>query len=109
MSLAEADAALTAPGQRFEMDEAVIRGVPTRVWKNNPPSLPFLARVSRVHGDRLITVYGDERISFEQNFRATAALAAELRKLGVGKGDRVALAMVNLPEWPAIFFAVTAL
>src|SRR5688500_9372860 len=100
MSLAEADAALTAPGQRFELDEAMIRGVRTRVWKNNPPSLPFLARVSRMHGERLITILDEERISFEASFRATAALAAELRRLGVGKGDRVALAMVNLPEWP---------
>ena len=109
ISLAEADAALTAPGQRFEMDEAVIRGVPTRVWKNNPPSLPFLARHSRSHGERLITIFEEERISFEASFRATAALAAELRGLGIGKGDRVALAMANLPEWPVIFFAATAL
>ncbi len=108
-SLAEVDALLTAPGARFEMDEAVIRGIPTRVWKNNPPSLPFLARVSRMHGDRLIAIFEDERIGFDSSFRATAALAAELERLGIGKGDRVALAMVNLPEWPAIFFAVTAL
>jgi long-chain acyl-CoA synthetase len=108
-SLAEVDAQLTAPGQRFEMDEAVIRGVPTRVWKNNPPSLPFLARVSKMHGERLICIYEQERISFDASFRATAALAAELRRLGIGKGDRVALAMVNLPEWPVAFFAITAL
>jgi acyl-CoA synthetase (AMP-forming)/AMP-acid ligase II len=108
-SLAEVDALLTAAGQRFELDEAVIRGVSTRVWKNNPLSLPFLARVSRMHGERLIAIYEQERISFDSSFRATAALAAELQRLGIGKGDRIALAMVNLPEWPAIFFAVTSL
>jgi acyl-CoA synthetase (AMP-forming)/AMP-acid ligase II len=91
------------------MEEAVIRGVTTRVWKNTPPSLPALARHSRVHGERLITIYEDERISFEASFRASAALAAELQRLGIGKGDRVALAMVNLPEWPVAFFAITAL
>jgi acyl-CoA synthetase (AMP-forming)/AMP-acid ligase II len=109
MSLAEADALLTAPGAMFEMDEVLIRGVKTRVWKNCPPSLLFLARHSRSHGERLISIYEDERISFEASFRATAALAAELRRLGIGKGDRVALAMVNLPEWPVAFFAITAL
>jgi len=31
MSIAEADAQLTAPGQMFEIDEVVIRGVPTMV------------------------------------------------------------------------------
>jgi len=109
MSLAEVNARLTAPGERFEMNEVVIRGVATRVWKNAPPSLPMLARFSRLHGDRPLTVYEDERIGFEASFRAAAALAAELQRLGVGKGDRVALAMANLPEWPVAFFAITAL
>ncbi len=39
MSIAEAHAALTAPGMPFEMEEKLIRGVPTRVWKNAPPTL----------------------------------------------------------------------
>ena len=109
MSLEEVKAALTAPGARFEMEEVPIRGVPTRVWKNAPPSLPMLARFSRLHGHRALTVYGEERASFEASFRAAAALAAELQRMGIRKGDRVAIAMVNLPEWPVAFFAATAL
>jgi acyl-CoA synthetase (AMP-forming)/AMP-acid ligase II len=109
MTLAEVNAALTAPGARFEMETVTIRGLPTRVWKNAPPSLPMLARFSRLHGTRLMTILEDERVSYEANFRASAAIAAELRRRGVGKGDRVALAMMNLPEWPACFFAITAL
>ena len=73
MTLAEVDAALTAPGARFEMEQATIRGVPTRVWKYAPPSLPMLARFSRMHGERLITIFEEERISFEASFRASAA------------------------------------
>jgi len=109
MTIAEVDAALTAPGARFEMETVTIRGLPTRVWKSAPPSLPMLARFSRLHGERLISIFEDERVSFEASFRASAAIATELQRRGVGKGDRVALAMVNLPEWPACFFAITAL
>jgi acyl-CoA synthetase (AMP-forming)/AMP-acid ligase II len=109
MSLAEVDALLTAPGSRLEMDEAVIRGNPTRVWKNAPPNLPTLVRLSRSHGSRLATIFDGERVSWEAQYRAIAALADSLRKLGIGKGDRVAIAMVNLPEWPVAFFAATAL
>ena len=109
MSLAEVQERLTAPDERFEMEEVVIRGIPTRVWKNAPPSLPALARHARSHGARLATIYEDERISFDAAFRATAALAAHLKGKGIGKGDRVALAMANLPEWPVAFFAITAL
>ena len=39
LSLAEATATLTAPGQMFEIGEEPIRGVPTRVWKQAPPTL----------------------------------------------------------------------
>jgi long-chain acyl-CoA synthetase len=109
MSLEEVDALLTAPGSRLEMDEAVIRGIPTRIWKNAPPSLLFLVQLSRTHGDRLATILESERVSYEAQYRAIAAMAAKLRDLGVGKGDRVAIAMANLPEWPVAFFAATAL
>jgi long-chain acyl-CoA synthetase len=109
MTLAEVNARLTAPGERFEMEEIPIRGIATRVWKNAPPSLPMLARFSRLHGDRLLTIYEEERVGFEASFRATAALAAELQRLGIARGDRVALAMANLPEWPVAFFAIAGI
>ncbi|NIJ20099.1 acyl-CoA synthetase (AMP-forming)/AMP-acid ligase II [Sphingomonas naasensis] len=105
MSLEQTKALLTAPGAKFEMESVDIRGVPTRVWKNAPPSLRLLAQMVRAYGPRLFTIYEDERVSFEANYRATAHIARQLTEMGVQKGDRVALAMRNLPEWPAIFFA----
>ena len=110
MSLADVQALLCAPGTPFEMETVTIGGVPTRCWKNQPPSLATLARLARTNfGGSTFLVYEDERVSYEGWFRATAALAAELARLGIGKGDRVALAMRNLPEWPVILFAVTSL
>ena len=109
MSLADATAALTAPGARFEMDTAEIGGIPTRVWKNAPHDLGVLLDLSRTHGERLFTILDDERVSFEANYRATAALARALQGFGVDKGDRVAFAMRNLLEWPMIFFAITSI
>ncbi len=104
MSLAEAHRLLTRPGSPFEMDEVAIRGVRTRVWKNAPPSLRELFMLGRSHGDKTFLVYEDERASFEAFARAALAIAAELTARGIGKGDRVALVMRNIPEWPAVFF-----
>lgn len=109
MSMADATAVLTAPGARFEMETVTIRGVPTRVWKNAPNDLGVLLDLSRTHGARPFTILDDDRISFEANWRATAALAQALQDMGVGKGDRVAFAMRNLPEWPMVFFAITTI
>jgi len=109
-SLKEIETRLCALGERFEMETTVIRGVSTRTWKNSPLTLSELARTARsAYPDRIFTIYEDERVTYEGWFRATAALAAELERLGVTKGDRVALAMRNLTEWPVAFFAVAAL
>jgi long-chain acyl-CoA synthetase len=109
MSSEAVRAALTAPGAKFEMETLDIRGVSTRVWKNAPPTLGLLAQGARAYGARIFTIYEDERVSYEANYRAVCHIAAWLSGQGVVKGDRVALAMRNLPEWPAIFFAAASL
>ncbi|KQM28444.1 MULTISPECIES: class I adenylate-forming enzyme family protein [unclassified Sphingomonas] len=108
MSMAQVQAALTAPGQPFEMDSATIDGIETRVWKNAPANLTQLIALSRTHGDRLATIHEEQRVTYDAQYRAIATLAAELGAMGVGKGDRVALAMRNMPEWPVAFFAIVA-
>ncbi len=107
MSMDEVRAALTAPGAKFEMETVDIRGVPTRVWKNAPPHMAALIAFSRGHGDRLVTIFEDERVSYEAQFRAITVMAADLAAHGVRKGDRVGIAMRNLPEWIVAFFAIT--
>ena len=108
-SLAEIRAELCASGQPFEMETVTIRGVPTRVWKNALPDLTAVLAAARTHGQADFLVYGAERVSFDAFHRAVAALAEALALRGVGKSDRVALAMRNLPEWPVAFMAVAAL
>lgn len=109
MSLEQVQAILCAPGQRFEIETVPIRGVPTRVWKHAPANLRLLAMFARTHGAQLATVHEDERVTFEAQHRAIAKLAAELAARGIGKGDRVAIAARNLPEWIAAFFAIVSL
>jgi long-chain acyl-CoA synthetase len=109
MSLADTTAALTVAGGKFEIETVSIRDVPTRVWKHAPATLAGLIAASRAHGDRVFTIYEDERVSFDAHYRAVATLAHFLVGMGIGKGDRVGLAMRNLPEWPVIFFAAASI
>jgi long-chain acyl-CoA synthetase len=104
VSLAEANARLTAPGAPFEMGEREIRGVRTRVWKNALPTLRELFLQARAFGDRTFCVYEADRATFEGFARASLAIAHALQADGVRRGDRVAIAMRNLPEWPAAFY-----
>jgi long-chain acyl-CoA synthetase len=109
MSIAQAHALLTQPGAPFEMEEVVVQGVTIRAWKNAPPSLREVILAGRAHGERIFLVHEDERVSFEAFFRAVSAFARELQAQGVEKGDRVALIMRNLPEWPVAFYAAASL
>jgi long-chain acyl-CoA synthetase len=104
LSLAQAQAKLTAPGSTFEVVEAEIEGRRTRVWKNAPPTLRDVFLAGRAHGPRTFLVYEDERATFDAFARAAIVFAHELQGFGLAKGDRVAIGMRNLPEWPVAFF-----
>ena len=108
MSIAEANAQLTAAGQLFEMEELDIRGVTTRTWKHAPPSLRAIMDMSLGHGDAVFLVYEDERTTFAEHYRIACTLAHRLRDtFGIQQGDRVAIIMRNLPEWVMAFWAAT--
>ena len=108
MSIEEANAALTAPGELFEMEELEIRGVPTRTWKHAPPSLRAVLDMSLAHGDATFLVYEDERTTFTEHYRIACTLAHRLQStFGIAQGDRVAIIMRNLPEWIMAFWGAT--
>lgn len=105
----EATERLTGPGGEFEIAEVPIRGVPTKVFVNAPPTLVHTLEISRQFGDRTFVVYEDDRWTFAEHFEIAANLAHRLiDDFGVAKGDRVAIAMRNFPEWIATFWATTA-
>lgn len=103
LSLAEAHARLTAPGAPFETVETVIRGVPMRVWKQVPTTAAAAFACARQFGPREFLVHGGERVSYDGFVRASLKVATLLAESGIAKGDRVALVMRNLPEWPVVF------
>jgi acyl-CoA synthetase (AMP-forming)/AMP-acid ligase II len=118
-TIAEVTAALTAPGQLFEMEDVVVRGVPLRAWKHAPATLRVVLENSRAHGEAEFLVYDGEapgaepgqfdRMTFHAHFRAAATFAHRLRDTyGVQPGDRVAIAMRNLPEWSIAFWAAAS-
>ncbi len=106
----EAVAAATAPGQIFELDEIDIRGVPTKIFKNAPPTLRDFIGSARMRGERDFLVYEDERWGFDLVMQHVDALSAALvEHYGVKKGDRVAIGMRNYPEWVIAWAAIVSI
>ena len=90
---------MTAPGAPFAWSVVDIRGVPTRAYDGAPPSMALLWAGSVAHGDKDYIVYEDERLSYTEAHSLVDALCAHLASVGIGHGDRVAIAMRNYPEW----------
>ncbi|MCU1390952.1 MAG: lcfB, partial [Ilumatobacteraceae bacterium] len=105
----ESLALLTCPGGPFEIGTAEIGGQSLRVFTKVPTSLRDVWVASAAHGDATFLVYQDDRITFAEAHLQVRKLAAHLSSAGVAKGDRVAIAMRNYPEWVLSFWAVQSL
>jgi len=108
MSRAEAIAALTAPGEPYELEVLEIDGRPVRNFKNGPASLRAMYELYL--SNLPFIVYEDERYTFAEAWRAASRIGHLLvHECGIGVGDRVAIAMRNYPEWIFAFTAITSI
>ena len=109
ISVSEAIAAITGPGQPFELVDVEVDGVTNRSFKNAPPTLrEFFASSRGLHETFL--VYEDEEWTFDQVMQEADALGyALVHHYGIKVGDRVGIAMRNLPEWIVSFAAILSI
>jgi long-chain acyl-CoA synthetase len=102
------DAALaqvTGPGGRIQLaDDAAGR----KIVANLPPTLPgMFDAFCALHAATTAVIADGERLTFgELNAEATRMARALVGGWGVGKGDRVAIAMRNCPAWIVAYMAV---
>lgn len=110
MSIADANAAIAAPGTPLAVAEGEINGIRMRYYPEAPPTLRFLLEASQLHGAKTFLVFENERVSFAAHFLAAARFAKVLKDdFNVQKGDRVAIIMRNYPQWSVAFFAALSI
>jgi long-chain acyl-CoA synthetase len=86
-----------------------VRGVRMEVFKNAPPNLALALQNARNHGDATFLIYEGERYTFARLMDEVDGLChALVHRYGVQKGDRVAVAMRNYPEWIIAFAAIVS-
>ena len=109
LGLHEATARVTAPGQLFEVVERRRGEVSQRAFTNAPRSLRDVAAGARGANGTFL-VYEGEEWSFDDVMRGADEFAdALVQHFGVRRGDRVAIAMRNLPEWVVAFVATVSI
>jgi len=107
--LREACTQLTGPGAPFEVERRQFNGTDLLAYKNAPTTLRDALGEGRVHGDKTFITFCDERYSFDQYFSSVDKLAYHLvNHYDISKGDRIAIAMRNYPEWMVAFTAIVS-
>jgi long-chain acyl-CoA synthetase len=97
-------AAVTGPGGRIvigrdEQGRAIVA--------NFPATLPGLFRTfCALNAGTEALIAGAERLTFGELDRLSESLARSLAGRGIGKGDRVGIAMRNCPAWVITYMAV---
>lgn len=96
----------------FAIAPTVIRGVTYKAFQNIPPTIPALMAAGMAQhedGASHYLLYEDERWTYGE-FCAEVRRAAQVLKtnFGIGKGDRVAIAMRNYPELLTMVLAISA-
>ena len=103
-------ASMTAPGQPFALDTVEVAGIEYRNYSTMPANLGAYCKVMLKHADKDFAVYQQERYTFGEAYALSAAFANVLvERLGVGKGDRVAILSRNNPQWMMAFIAITSI
>jgi long-chain acyl-CoA synthetase len=67
-----------------------------------------LAEAARRYPDKIAVVDPMVRVSYRDLWAESLAYAAGLRELGIGRGDKVAVQIPNLADFPRVYFAALA-
>jgi long-chain acyl-CoA synthetase len=96
---------LIGPGAPFEVGPVMVDGVPLRDFVRSPRTIVDIFQMGAAHEALVHIVYEGERLTFAEVRRQSRSLARELQStFGVRPGDRVAIAMRNLPEFVVAFW-----
>ncbi|GAA6049485.1 hypothetical protein JCM3770_007362 [Rhodotorula araucariae] len=91
---------LLSPQSPLVCDELTIGTRRVKAYRNLPASIRDLwLAVAQPFAQREYLVYEGERLTYAQTHEQVLRLASLLHARGVRKGDRVVIAMRNIPEW----------
>ncbi|WP_276153162.1 MULTISPECIES: class I adenylate-forming enzyme family protein [unclassified Sulfitobacter] len=97
----------------FAVDTVDVRGVTVKSFRNIPPTVPGLMAAGWArHGDGKFEyiAYEDESYTYADYTGSVNRLAHAMQdSLGLGKGDRVAIAMRNYPELLKLILAISSI
>ena len=85
------------------------QAVPVQITVPEKPLSWLVDTAAQNHPHQVAFIYYGKKITYAQFSALTKRFAIELQRLGVKKGDRVAIALPNIPQFPIAFFGALRL
>lgn len=99
---------MMAPGAKYEIADAQIKGIDHKVFVNIPDNMRGLYEEGLAFAEHTFLVFENDRWTYQETLLRAAKIAENLcTQFDIKKGDRVALASRNYPEWVATYMAAT--
>lgn len=96
-------------GTLFQMVDGEVDGVEMPLFALAPPNVAALYGLAAANAESEFAVFEDERWLTKDVLGLAGQYGDVLvNQLGVKKGDRVAIALRNVPEWISAFIAITS-
>jgi long-chain acyl-CoA synthetase len=80
--------------------------VPKSIRYSAIPLHGLLEKTAEQHPDKVAVTCGDKELTYRELNAESTRFAASLATLGVRKGDRVAIFLPNLPQFPIAYFGI---
>jgi long-chain acyl-CoA synthetase len=80
------------------------QGVPAHLDIPDQPLTWLLDRTASRYPGRTALIYHGTKLSYAQLAHHTHRFATALQSLGINKGERVAIALPNIPQYPIAFY-----
>ncbi len=92
----------------FAVDEMSISGISQTVFTAAPSAVRDVFAYCSEHGEMDFICFGDERLTFNETLKRAHQLShVFVDRFNIKKGDRIAIAMRNYPEWIIAYMAAS--
>ena len=105
----QAVAQLTGSGSPFELSVEEVRGIPMRNFAARPRSLREVVARAAEHGEREFLVQGGRRVPYAEFARLVWGTAAQLRRHGLARGERIGILAFNSIDYVISVFAAASI
>lgn len=100
---------LTEKGAKFELSTLNVAGRSYRVFKNAHKTIGEMLALGRTYHEKTAIIFENEKWSYDNLYQKIDIISSQLKyRYGVCRGDRIAIAMRNCPEWIGIFIAIVS-